>query len=193
MRVGASESFGFTGHRPERLGGYNEENPTAYWVKEQLSWLVTRLVDVSGFRWFITGGALGTDTWAAETVLRLRAERDLRQTIGLHIYTPFPNYDNRWTPLQRERYLSILRQAAAGLGGPHMASSQKPASRGEVIEALHFRNRCIVDASRALCAVWDGVEKGGTWHAITVGRARGRPIYVINPVTRFAGWEIQHG
>ena len=58
----------FTGHRPQRMGGFNPDNPTALWVRAQLAAAIGRAIR-AGFRTFIPGGALGFDYWAACAVL----------------------------------------------------------------------------------------------------------------------------
>src|SRR5829696_4842955 len=54
----------FTGHRPQRMGGFDPNNPTALWVRAQLAAAIGRAIR-AGFRTFIAGGALGFDDWAA--------------------------------------------------------------------------------------------------------------------------------
>ena len=39
----------FTGHRPQRMGGFNPDNPTALWVRAQLAAAIGRAIR-AGFR-----------------------------------------------------------------------------------------------------------------------------------------------
>src|SRR5436309_12594149 len=53
----------FTGHRPQRMGGFKGDNPATLWVRAQLAEAIGRAIR-AGFRIFIAGGALGFDYWA---------------------------------------------------------------------------------------------------------------------------------
>lgn len=64
----------FTGHRPDKLGGYEPNNPVAVWVKEQLRSAVIRATN-RGVATFISGGSIEVDQWAADIVIEVRAER----------------------------------------------------------------------------------------------------------------------
>ena len=104
----------FTGHRPDRLGGYEPNNPVALWVKERLRGAVDLAVS-RGVSTFISGGALGVDQGAADIVFELRAERQKRSPTGLGgiklvIARPFPSQLNRWPLEARQHYEKILRQ-----------------------------------------------------------------------------------
>lgn len=56
----------FTGHRQQKLGGF-ERNPTTDYVKVALQGAIERAVKQK-VECFISGGALGVDQWAADTV-----------------------------------------------------------------------------------------------------------------------------
>jgi len=45
------------------------------------------------------------------------------------------------------------------------------------------RNKWMVDNAEATIAVWDGVEKGGTWNCIKYAWEKNVPVLVIDPVT----------
>jgi hypothetical protein len=57
----------FTGHRPERLA--LPERQVIQWLEEQI-WQAVN----DGYTGFITGMQRGVDLWAAEAVLKLKAE-----------------------------------------------------------------------------------------------------------------------
>lgn len=62
----------FTGHRPERLGGYFP-NPIQARVKDSLRKAVQKAVQ-ENIENFISGGALGVDQWAAEIILEMKGQ-----------------------------------------------------------------------------------------------------------------------
>lgn len=51
----------FTGHRPNKLGGYDMKNPTMLKLKDKLLAVIEELITKENKYRFITGGALGTD------------------------------------------------------------------------------------------------------------------------------------
>jgi uncharacterized phage-like protein YoqJ len=167
-------ALAFTGHRPQRLGGFNPHNPTACWVRKQLAAAIERAVR-AGFRTFIAGGALGFDYWAACAVL------DQQQHLILAL--PFAGHDRRW-PTQRRTELAVLMERAQAIGGEIHYVSAPPYSP----EKLIIRDHWMIDRAQAISAGWDGGQYGGTWRAITYARTVQRPTFPINPTTRTAGW-----
>ena len=103
----------FTGHRPDKLGGYEPNNPVAVWVREQLREAISRAI-ARGVTGFISGGALGVDQWAAEIVIDIKAERKKRSihgwgSIELVIARPFPSQPARW-PINARRHYKNWRE-----------------------------------------------------------------------------------
>ena len=68
---------------------------------------VTQLID-QGVTQFVTGGALGFDTMAAEEVLR---QRKAHPDIRLHLMMPCKGQEKKWRLSDRMRYQKIARQA----------------------------------------------------------------------------------
>lgn len=50
------------------------------------------------------------------------------------------------------------------------------------------RNIWMVDRADTVIAVWDGIEKGGTWNCVEYAFKKGVPIYRINPDSGEAGY-----
>ena len=62
----------FTGHRPQNLPWqFNEADINCLKLKQILNQQISQLAK-NGFTDFLSGMALGSDTWAAEAVLNLR-------------------------------------------------------------------------------------------------------------------------
>ena len=95
----------FTGHRPEKLGGYDESNPIADSVKESLKYVIEKLILEHNVTRFISGGALGVDQWAAEIVLELKTKH---LGLILIIARPFPSQDFIWPTASKLRSKKIL-------------------------------------------------------------------------------------
>jgi len=164
----------FTGHRPKQLGGYSGVNANR--IKTELLLLLTTLVaraSTGGYGTFISGGALGTDQIAMEAVLAVRNTVQ-HSHIKLVVMRPFPNMHAKWPEFSQVWFFKLLKMA------------------DEVIDCyedpyapykMFGRNRAMVDKSRSVIAVWDGMEKGGTWNCLQYAMEKGRHIYHINPTT----------
>ena len=90
--TGITKGCFFTGHRPDKLGGWNENNETANAVKKWL-WKAIKRAIKGGHDVFISGAALGVDTWAAEAV---HALKDEFPHIQLVLALPFSNQASVW-------------------------------------------------------------------------------------------------
>lgn len=156
----------FTGHRPDKLGGYDERNPVAEFVKAELRDVIEKLIE-RGARKFVCGGALGVDTWAAEIVLELKAEHP---DLYLLIVKPFAGQHIRWKPSDIARYEFICAHA----------NEVQVACPGEYAAwKMQRRNEVMVDMSDVVVAVWDG-SKGGTANCRNYALGK-KYLYVINP------------
>lgn len=145
----------FTGHRhipPEVLPALSTQLETA-----------VRNLITSGIRFFHAGGALGFDTLAAETVLRLRREF---QHINLILVLPCRSQTRGWSEEAVSRYEQVLRQADAAI---YISECYH---RG----CMHERNRHLVDHS-SVCIAYCTRPTGGS--AYTVGYARKHGLQVI--------------
>lgn len=163
-----TRTFMFTGHRPQSLGGFGESELNE-WVQAALRLTCARLRS-RGFRRAISGIALGTDQWGAQAAL----------DAGLRVVAAVPCRDQQsvWPLESQTRYLGLLRQCSEVEyvhDGPYV--------RG----CLDKRNSWMLDRAELVVAVWDGRRSGGTWDTVRKARARGVPVWVINPRRRSIG------
>ena len=71
-RKPAYKSCSFTGHRPQKLPfGENERDPRCVAFKQDIHNAIEELIG-QGYARFVSGGARGFDTYAAEAVLALK-------------------------------------------------------------------------------------------------------------------------
>ena len=162
----------FTGHRPNRFKfGYDEEHPDCVKLKLVLLQQIETLYQ-NGVTRFLTGCALGVDTWTAEIVIGLM---ELHKNIELFCIIPYEEQAARWSPQQRERYYTILEKSTCNkLICTHYTN-----------DCYSKRNRFLVDYSNILLAVYDTTEKGksGTGHTVAYARQKGKGIICIDPDT----------
>ncbi len=159
-------TIAFTGHRPPKFGGYNEhDNDTIIAVKRSLEQMVDLLAK-TGTKTFLSGMALGVDTWTAEAVLGWKKRYS---QIRLVCAVPFQGFEMKWPGASQERFHAILErgdQVVIVSGG------------GYSPEKLQRRNQWMVDHADGLLAVWDG-SPGGTANAVHYAEAVGKPIHFV--------------
>jgi uncharacterized phage-like protein YoqJ len=151
-------TIAFTGHRPKDLPG------TGYLdFRDALDMLVKGRTDLR----FIVGGALGTDTWAAEYALSHHIPYTLVTPFDLGVMSQF------WNPTQRE----CLRIYA------EHATDHITICSGEYdIRAYQARNEYMVDHADVVFAVYNGKRGGGTYNCIRYALAQGKPVYNLWPL-----------
>lgn len=99
--------------------------------------------------------ALGVDMDFAEIVLWLRDEKELPITLECAI--PCPNQTYRWKADQISRYNSIIERN----------NKQTLVSDSYTPVCMQQRNEYMIDKSDTVIAVWNGIEEGGTWNALS--------------------------
>ena len=98
----------FSGYRPQKLSfGFNEEDLRCVDFKQRLRCAVETLI-WDGYCHFISGGALGFDTFAAEAVIGIRRKYPW---VTLEIAVPFDAQAEHWEPYSKLRYEWNLNQA----------------------------------------------------------------------------------
>lgn len=135
---------GVTGHRPDKLGGWDARHPIVVSVKTALRLALASHAPSS----LVTGMALGVDQWAAEEAIQLG--------ISFTAAVPCDDFDGTWPALSRLSYSKLLAQARDVVivsPGPY-----KPWK-------LQRRNEWVVDHCQKLLAVHDG-SPGGTWNCL---------------------------
>lgn len=152
----------FTGHRPDKLGGYNLPNPTYSYVCQEIEKLLLELKPEK----VISGMALGVDQWAANIAHKLG--------IPFIAAVPFTGQEKMWPTASKSIYNKLIKLASEVVivceGGYSPAKMQ-------------IRNEWMVDKCNNLIAVWDGTS-GGTGNCVEYATKVGRLIYRINPLDR---------
>ncbi len=115
-------------------------------LKQKLSLTIDELI-LQGATRFISGGALGFDTIAAEVIIEKKQEKD----IFLEIAVPCLGQESRWNNAQKERYKNILDNANA----------VTVLSKKYITGCMHARNKYMVDKSQVVISYYRG-RSGGT-------------------------------
>lgn len=160
----------FTGHRPQNLPWqFNEADTNCLKLKQILNQQISQLAK-NGFTDFLSGMALGSDTWAAEAVLNLRKKKP---ALKLHCILPCKTQAEKWPVSEQERYQKILAQA----------DSIFFTSRNYHPNCMLERNRFMVEKARLLLAVYNGQPHSGTAAAVRHAQRLSCDIIIINPIS----------
>lgn len=156
-----------TGHRPNKLYGYDLSNPQWQNLKEQFK----KILKENNCEEAITGMALGVDTVFALAVLELKSEG---YDIKLHCAIPCKNHSCKWIKESVDQYNDILSKADI----VKLVSDEeyKP-------WLMQKRNEYMVDLADKIIAVWDG-SNGGTANCVKYAEKCGKEIIKIAPNKR---------
>lgn len=123
------------------------------------------LLIAEGIQYFDAGGALGFDTLAAETVLRLRTQYPHIQLI---LILPCQNQTSKWKSADVARYDAIKAQA------------DKVVYTGEWYTpgCMHRRNRHMVDDS-GVCVAYCTRSTGGSAYTVNYAKRQGLRIIML--------------
>jgi len=116
---------------------------------------------LKGVKHFISGGAIGFDTLAAKTVIRMKEKYD----IFLEIAAPCKDQDAKWNKKQKEEYQKILKSA----------DKVTVLFEKYVTGCMHFRDAFMVDNSDILVSYYRG-KQGGTQYTYLYAESRGLKI-----------------
>ena len=154
-----------TGHRPQKIGGYDEDNPTRVWVKEALKGVVNTLRPNYAF----TGMALGVDQDFAEVCINAG--------IPFEAVLPFRQQESKWPQESQFVYWKLIKKARKQV---------TVCDPGYAAWKLQRRNEWLVDAvgdDGVVVAVWDG-STSGTANCVRYAHRSGIRVVRINPVTK---------
>ena len=144
----------FTGHRPDKLGGWDPLHPVVDRVKKAIHDYLVRTWPSQ----VISGMALGVDQWAAQIAVDLG--------IPYIAAVPCDDMDATWPLPSQQRFKVLLTKASTVVTvspGPF-----KPWK-------LQRRNVWMVDHCDRLAAVHDGTG-GGTYNCIAYAEQVGRDV-----------------
>lgn len=120
----------------------------------------TLLITKYGITDFITGGALGFDTLAAQTILRLKKTYNVR----LHLFIPCIDQTKWWSPQDIEIWNSIN----------NAADSVRYISNYKYTHGcMQQRNRAMVDSATFFLA-YCTQPSGGTYYTLKYAKSKNR-------------------
>lgn len=167
----------FTGHRPDKLGGYNMKNPVMLKIKEILLFEIEDLIINHNVKKFISGGALGLDQAAFWCVHILQKKYPYIENVvaiphvnfGKKVWSPEKGKYVGWSDEQIMWFNKILQKAdeVVIVDTLEFYQKDKTVSIGQHSNyKLQIRNEYLVNESSTLLAFWDGEKRRGTWNCL---------------------------
>ena len=168
--------LGITGHRPDKLFGYDMRRPEYENMRKSFQKLILEL----HVERIVCGGALGADLLFLEAAVQLNqmlksamaSDENLTGPVRLTeivIAAPFPGYDSRWKKADREKLAELQKHCET----IYISDFYTP-------YAYQKRNEYIVDVSDIILAVWDG-SPSGTKNCVEYAQKRRKPIIISRP------------
>lgn len=158
----------FTGHRPQNLPYFGEDDPAFLDMMSRLSAEIDRLI-ANGAEEFYTGMARGVDTWAAELILDKKKSNPVLRLIAV---LPCPNQCKGWRRADVERYDAILTQC----------DKVMTISPEYTDDCMLKRDRALVELCDVLVAVYSGSTGGGTAYTVRYALKSKRCVAAIRPI-----------
>lgn len=168
-------SISLTGHRPDKLAGYNLNNPFYERLRERLVKIIERALEKYPFVECHSGMALGADTVWAQSIVYCQKKYG-RNRIRFIADIPDENQPSRWfNKIDRDRWRELLDQADEVR---EYASQNIGRSYAYI---LNQRNIGMIRACDILIAIYNGDAKGGTANGIRDGVRMGKFVSQIHP------------
>lgn len=158
-----------TGHRPNKLGGYDLHSELNMKIARQLREYILEMLRSHQQVTIISGMALGADTLWALVALKLRKEYPGR--VLLHCAIPCAEHYSKWNKASTKQWQDIVDEAD---------SVYYVSNEAYTDSCMQDRNIYMVDNCDLLVAVWDGT-KGGTGNCVVYAKEVNKEIVQFNP------------
>lgn len=176
----------FTGHRPNKLGGYQWGNKIQKEVSKEIEKNILDIIEKTKEKEivFYSGGAIGVDQIAFEVVDKLKEViwfMDKNVTIKNNMAIPFNDQDRLWRINDKERYRSQKKRADSVI---YVDIEERYKVYGTKegkydVRKMQKRNEYMIDNSDILIAVFDG-SKSGTKNCIDYAKRKNKEIILID-------------
>lgn len=162
-----SETACFTGHRSQKLPwGFNELDPRCVQMKDRVKSEIEKAISL-GYKYFISGMALGFDMIVAEIILELKK---VYSQIKLICAIPCKNQAKYWSFEQKIRYKKLLKSADIVR---YISDDYSP-------NCMLERNAYMINNSSLIIALYDGTG-GGTAYTLKLAKEKQLNIVIIKP------------
>lgn len=177
------KTIAFTGHRPDKLYGYDLKNDKYLKLNKFLEKILEEKIINEGYDTFISGGALGFDTVAFLSVKNLKKKYPNIKNI---MAVPFENQHSKWSLKDVNLYNWMKNIADEVVFVDNLENYNRTDANIGMFhkDKLMIRNEYMVDNADLLIALWDGNNKSGTANCVKYAKNKlYNPTVVINPNT----------
>lgn len=158
----------FTGHRPDKLYGYDLKDRRYMVLKSKLIEVMeSRVMKPFNIGTFLSGGAIGFDKLCYDVGVELR-DKEGYFYLSNQIAVPFKNQHTRWSRLDKLKYLSMIRSADKVTYVDCESEYMLDDVDCDIYHPIkmQMRNMYMVDHSQVLIACWNGEKGSGTYNCI---------------------------
>ena len=178
-------SFSFFGHKPNDLGGYDEENPLNQWVKFSLKVLIGHFCSRNEKVRFLCGGHPGSELWAAEEILAYK-HRHPDKDIHVQLILPFPNLSGR-----KEDGESLISKPWPEESHKRLMRVQESVDEVKVLSdgpysawRIRLRDEWVVENSLGAVVVKkDDIDSGPLFNVVRFSEINKVPVCIVDPTT----------
>lgn len=172
----------FTGNRPNKLGGYDWNDPINVKIMLRLLSEIENIIEKNKDKklHFICGGALGIDQMSFHICNKLKEKYPGK--IILELAIPFKDQPNAWFKQKdKDRYFSQLKSADIITYVDELEKYKfDKVLRGSYHAAkLQIRNKYMVDNADLVIAVWD-TSSGGTKNCVNYAKKQKKNIISLD-------------
>lgn len=166
-----------TGHRPQKLWGFNMKDPRYQALYNEMYNLLVELYNENctnksdNKMLLVNGGALGVDQLFWEASIAIRDRFAAPDTVAVEEAAPCMNHSSRW-PISSQRHYSELLD--------HTDIRTIVTQTAYTPACMQKRNEYMVDKADVLIAVWNG-KAGGTANCVEYAQRKGKKVILINP------------
>lgn len=176
----------FTGHRPNKLGGYDYNNSKNKKIRRKLyETLIDLIENYKGMQvHFITWGALGVDQFAFDVCEFIINQTNYNKVYINEIAIPFKDQPKAWFSKEdKDKYFGQIQKADKVTYVDTLEGYKRTNTPEGKYNAykMQLRNEYMVNNADIVIAVWNGDKKGGTYNCVKYAEKLGKRIIQINP------------
>lgn len=176
-----------TGHRPNKLYGYNLNHPKYKELQLILETIIEKALTRNQIVVGHSGLALGADTIWSKAIFAMKTKYPDR--VKFHAEIPMMTQSDVWFKQSDKDYWQYqidnadMSSVYDSEFSQYKETHTEQESKYRAIKALDKRNKGMMEHADVVIAVYDGT-KGGTRNAVNdVKRLGNRPLIVIHPET----------
>lgn len=174
-----------TGHRPNKLGGYNIDTPAYRKLQTDLEQFIQHQLNTYANVWCHSGLALGADTIWSKAILSMKKRYPDR--VFFHAEIPMMNQKDAWFKESDIVFWHEQVDAAdeKSIYDPNFHSYDESNRKRLAGKVLNQRNIGMIEHADILLAVYDNKTSGGTKNAVDYAKSKNKHIQFIDPKNYF--------